>query len=83
MLVVLDELESLKPEFQRRVDVVSNSHAKAQLPEDNGFKKPLDTPLTSALEWPAVNKSSYMSTDYKQVRNVLSILMQLEVIACV
>ncbi|KAF7813557.1 AMSH-like ubiquitin thioesterase 3 [Senna tora] len=59
LLAVLDELESLKPEFQRRVDELNNFHAKAQLPEDNGFNKPLDSPLTSPMEWPSVSHSSY------------------------
>ncbi|RZB54948.1 AMSH-like ubiquitin thioesterase 3 isoform B [Glycine soja] len=53
---VLDELESLKPEFKLRVEKMNDSHVKALLPEENGFNKALQSSVNSSLQWPAVNK---------------------------
>jgi len=65
---VLDELESLKPEFKRRVEKLKDLHVKAPLPEENGFNKALQSSVNSSLEWPVVNKSNNLSVDFKQVR---------------
>lgn len=53
---MLDELESLKPEFKRRVEKMNDSHVKAPFPEENGFNKALQSSVNSSLQWPAVNK---------------------------
>ncbi|XP_047174715.1 AMSH-like ubiquitin thioesterase 3 [Vigna umbellata] len=63
---VLDELESLKPEFKRRVEKLKYLHGKASLPKENGFNKALQSSVNSSLEWPVVNKSNNLSVDFKQ-----------------
>lgn len=64
--LVLDELESLKPEFKRRLDKLNESRIQAPLPEENGFDMALQSPANSSLEWPAVNKRYNSSMDFKQ-----------------
>lgn len=64
--VALNELESLKPEFKRRVEKLNESHVKAPLPQENGSNKALQSSVNSSLEWPAVNKSYNLSMDFKQ-----------------
>nr|XP_027192616.1 AMSH-like ubiquitin thioesterase 3 isoform X2 [Cicer arietinum] len=64
--LVLDELESVKPEFKRRLDKLNESHLQAPLPEENGFNMALQSPASSSLEWPAVNKRYNSSMDFKQ-----------------
>ncbi|KAI4334928.1 hypothetical protein L6164_013628 [Bauhinia variegata] len=65
-LVILDELESLQPEFKRRVDELNDLHDTAQLPEDNDYGKALPSSFTSSLERPPINESSCLNTDFKQ-----------------
>lgn len=67
LLPVLDELESLKPEFQRRVDELNNAHSGARLSQLDGEESTSFGSEISSLEWPAVNKNSYLSFDMKQV----------------
>lgn len=63
---VLDEVESLKPEYLHRVDELKKTPAGSRLPQ-------IDAPdLTSfssgmLLEGPAVNRNSYLSIDMKRV----------------
>lgn len=64
--LVLDELESLKPEFKRRLDKLNESRIQAPLPEENGFDMALQSSANSSLEWPAVNKRYNSSMDFKQ-----------------
>ncbi|KAK1567791.1 hypothetical protein Q3G72_016665 [Acer saccharum] len=66
LIAVLDELESLKPEFDRRVDELNRAHGGAQLLELDGTESTSYGAETSSLEWPAVNKRSYSSVDSKQ-----------------
>ncbi|OIW00139.1 hypothetical protein TanjilG_29129 [Lupinus angustifolius] len=65
-LAVLDELESLKPDFKHQWENLNDSHVKASFPEGNGFNKALESSLNSSLEWPSVNKSSNSSMDFKR-----------------
>ncbi|XP_019455986.1 PREDICTED: AMSH-like ubiquitin thioesterase 3 [Lupinus angustifolius] len=65
-LAVLDEVESLKPEFKRRWEKLNDSRVKASFPEGNGFSKALESSVNSTLERPSVNKSSTLSMDFKQ-----------------
>lgn len=51
---VLNELESIKPEFHRRVDEIEKAYSRTQQVEFNGSG-------TSTLEWPPANKNSYSS----------------------
>ncbi|MCH92190.1 AMSH-like ubiquitin thioesterase 3-like [Trifolium medium] len=64
-LLVLDEVESLKPEFKRRLDKLNESRVQAPLPEENGFNMAMQSPANSSLEWPAVNKRYNSSMDFK------------------
>ncbi|KAK3188897.1 hypothetical protein Dsin_028458 [Dipteronia sinensis] len=73
LIAVLDELESLKPEFDRLVNELNRAHGGAQLLELDGTESTsygAETTSygaeTSSLEWPAVNKRSYSSVDSKQ-----------------
>ncbi|CAK7326394.1 unnamed protein product [Dovyalis caffra] len=50
----LNEVESIKPEFQRRLDELEKAYSRAQQFEFNGSG-------TSALEWLPANKNSYSS----------------------
>lgn len=49
---MLNELESIKPEFHRRVDEIEKAYSRTQQVEFNGSG-------TSTLEWPPANKNSY------------------------
>ncbi|KAK9933914.1 hypothetical protein M0R45_021084 [Rubus argutus] len=62
LLNVLDELESLKPEFQRRVSKHNEADAASQLPELESTSYGLQT---SSLEWPPVNNKS-LSANVRQ-----------------
>ncbi|XP_059434480.1 AMSH-like ubiquitin thioesterase 3 [Corylus avellana] len=66
LFLVLDELESLKPEFNRQVDELNNAHSGATLSQLDGPESTSFGPEISNLEWPAVNKNSYLSFDIKQ-----------------
>ncbi|KAK7363514.1 hypothetical protein VNO77_05658 [Canavalia gladiata] len=65
-LRVLDELESLKPEFKHRVEKLNDSNVEPLLPEENGSNKASQNSGHSSLEWPAVNKSYNLSMGFKQ-----------------
>lgn len=66
LIAVLDELESLKPEFNRRVEELNRAHGGAQLRELDGTESTSNGAETSSLEWPAVKKSPYSAVDSKQ-----------------
>lgn len=65
---VLDELESLKPEFQRRVDELNRAHSGARFPQLEGPESTLFSSETSSSEWPTHAKNSYLSIDTKRVQ---------------
>lgn len=67
MLAVLDELESLKPEF-KKVNELNELQRYAQFPEANTSNKAPYSSTSSSLEWPAVNNNSYSRMGSKQVR---------------
>ncbi|KAF3456307.1 hypothetical protein FNV43_RR00957 [Rhamnella rubrinervis] len=56
LMAVIDELESLKPEFNRQVSELDKAHARTQLPQLDGPEKTSYSSWNSSLEWPAVNK---------------------------
>uniref|UniRef100_A0A2N9F025 USP8 dimerisation domain-containing protein n=1 Tax=Fagus sylvatica TaxID=28930 RepID=A0A2N9F025_FAGSY len=70
LLAVLDELESLKPEFQRRVDELNNDHSGAGLPQLDGLESTSFGSETHSLEWPAVNRNSYLSVNNKRPASI-------------
>ncbi|KAJ0093197.1 hypothetical protein Patl1_24936 [Pistacia atlantica] len=75
LIAVLDELESLKPEFQHRVNELNRAHGRAQLVELDSADRTSYGAETSSLEWPIVDKTSHSSMDTKRVQNLsISIL---------
>ncbi|KAI9123161.1 hypothetical protein K1719_006050 [Acacia pycnantha] len=64
---VLDELESLKPEFKQKVDELNELHGNAHFPKANDSNKALHSSVSPSLEWPAVNNNSYSRVDSKQL----------------
>ncbi|KAL3727780.1 hypothetical protein ACJRO7_032516 [Eucalyptus globulus] len=62
---VLDELESLKPEFQCRVDELEEADAGSQMLEFDNSERNAYASRTFPLEWPSTSRSSYSSTDKK------------------
>lgn len=67
---VLDELESLKPEFQRRVDELNGAHSGARFPQLEGPESTSFSSETSSSEWPTHAKNSYLSIDTKRVQTL-------------
>ncbi|CAK8563755.1 unnamed protein product [Lathyrus sativus] len=65
-LLVLDELESLKPAFKRRLDKLNKPRVQAPLPGKNGFNTASQSPAHSSLEWSAVDKRHDSNMDFKQ-----------------
>ncbi|XP_041025792.1 AMSH-like ubiquitin thioesterase 3 [Juglans microcarpa x Juglans regia] len=66
---VLDEAESLKPEYLCRVDELKKAHSGSRLPQLDGPESTSRGSDTS-LEWAAVNRNSYLSIDMKQYASV-------------
>lgn len=56
MLAVLDELESLKPKFQRQVDGLNKFHGVDQRHQAEGLERTAYGSRKSSLEWPASNR---------------------------
>lgn len=64
---MLDELESLKPEFQRQVNELNKAHTVSQQQQIDVLERtPYDSEISS--QWPPVNKKPFPSFDNKQVR---------------
>ena len=78
LLGVLDELESLKPEFQRRLSEHNEAEAASQLPEIESTSYGLQT---SSLEWPPVNNRS-LSMNVRQVL-ITQMLHIIDISVCV
>lgn len=68
LIAVLDELESLKPEFLHRVDELNRTHGRAQLVDLDSRDMTSYGAETSSLEWPVVDKKCHLSMDTKQVQ---------------
>ncbi|KAF5738755.1 hypothetical protein HS088_TW13G01656 [Tripterygium wilfordii] len=68
LIPVLDELESLKPEFQRQVDELNKAHSGVQLLELDDSKRISGGLEASSLEWqqPPVSTKSYLNGDIKR-----------------
>lgn len=69
LLAVLDELESLKPEFHHHVNELNELHGNAQFSKASDPKKTFQSSTTLSLEWPATNNNSLLSLDFKLVSN--------------
>ncbi|XP_059628892.1 AMSH-like ubiquitin thioesterase 3 isoform X1 [Cornus florida] len=65
LLAVLDELESLKPEFDRRVNEMNKAFARAQHYQLDGRERTYGSDAFS-LEWPSVNREVSLSIDNNQ-----------------
>lgn len=63
---VINELESLKPEFDRRVDELNRE-------DDESYRVGSDFPVVSyssdAVEWPPVHRDPYSRPDIKKVQD--------------
>ncbi|KAK4773159.1 hypothetical protein SAY87_028178 [Trapa incisa] len=66
LLNVIDELESLKPEFQRRVEELNRGHAGLQLVERDGEDRTRYTTEVASLNWSSDIGSSFSAAD-KQI----------------
>ncbi|KAG6664209.1 hypothetical protein CIPAW_02G076600 [Carya illinoinensis] len=67
---VLDEVESLKPEFLRRVDELKKAHSRSRLLLPDAPELSLFGSEISSLERPAANRNSYLSVDMKRPASV-------------
>ena len=54
---MINELESLKPEFDRRVDELNRADDESYSVVGSGF--PVVSYSSDAVEWPPVNRASY------------------------
>ncbi|KAE8717771.1 AMSH-like ubiquitin thioesterase 3 [Hibiscus syriacus] len=71
LLAVLDELESLKPDVQRRVEELNKTRSGARLVDlDDQEGSFYGSATMSSLDWTPVNKGSNMSLDIKQPASV-------------
>ncbi|KAJ9181844.1 hypothetical protein P3X46_005892 [Hevea brasiliensis] len=66
LFTVLDELEALKPEFQRQVDELNKAYARTQLLELDDPERTLYGSEPSSSKWPSVKKASYSSINIKR-----------------
>ncbi|EEF43052.1 amsh, putative [Ricinus communis] len=66
LLGVLNELESLKPVFHRRVEEINNAFARTQLCELDGPERLSCDSEPSPSEYPLVNRTSYTNTNVKR-----------------
>ncbi|KAJ8766451.1 hypothetical protein K2173_022510 [Erythroxylum novogranatense] len=70
LLAVLDELESLKPEFQRRVAELDQEYSSVQLQELDGSESSSFGSDGFSLELTSSNRSSYSNMDVKRATSV-------------
>ncbi|KAM7463129.1 hypothetical protein LguiA_031250 [Lonicera macranthoides] len=66
LIAVIDELESLKPEFQRQWDALNKVHPSTQQHRLDGPERVQRHSELSSLEWPPVNNKSTLSLNNKQ-----------------
>ncbi|KAK8998815.1 hypothetical protein V6N11_070000 [Hibiscus sabdariffa] len=72
LLAVLDELESLKPEVQKRVEELNKAQSGARLVDlDDQEGSFYGSDTMSSLDWNPVNKGSSMNSDIKQPANMV------------
>lgn len=63
LLAVVDELESLKPEFNRRVDELNRAHAQSKVLQlEDQDRSSHGTITSSSSEWPAVSRPADAAT---------------------
>lgn len=67
LIAVLDELEALKPEFQRRLKELNRTNGESELIKFDGSDRTLNGAETSSSEWPVSNKKLNLRVDSKQV----------------
>lgn len=66
LIAVLDELEALKPEFQRRLKELNRTNGESELIKFDGSDRTLNGAETSSSEWPVSNKKLNLRVDSKQ-----------------
>ncbi|KAK3002124.1 hypothetical protein RJ639_022216 [Escallonia herrerae] len=62
---VIDELESLKPEFQRQLDKLNKRHAGSQQDQVNDLQKAPYVSESSSSQWPVVSNNKQFLADMK------------------
>ncbi|KDP27884.1 hypothetical protein JCGZ_18964 [Jatropha curcas] len=72
LLAVLDELEALKPEFQRQVQELNKAYARSQLHKLDAPERTLYGSEPSSSESPSVTKISHSSINVKRPSGVAS-----------
>ncbi|CAL1397354.1 unnamed protein product [Linum trigynum] len=66
LLSVLEELESLKPEFNRRVEELNRGYSNVRIRELDGTEENSYMSQSSSPQWPTVNRSSSSGRDVAQ-----------------
>ncbi|KAH9766087.1 AMSH-like ubiquitin thioesterase 3 [Citrus sinensis] len=66
LIAVLDELEALKPEFQRRLKELNRTNGESELIKFDGSDRTSNGAETSSSEWPVSNKKLNLRVDSKQ-----------------
>ncbi|CAI0626670.1 unnamed protein product [Linum tenue] len=68
LLSVLEELESLKPEFNRRVEELNRGYSSVQIRELDGVEENSYGSQSSSPQWPSVNRSPSSGRNVAQVQ---------------
>uniref|UniRef100_A0A2P2MGA5 MPN domain-containing protein n=1 Tax=Rhizophora mucronata TaxID=61149 RepID=A0A2P2MGA5_RHIMU len=71
LLPVLDELESLKPEFQNQLEELNEEYLRAHLHEVDGPERGTFGLEAYSLEWPSVGRNSYSTVNPKRFTSVV------------
>ncbi|CAI0467095.1 unnamed protein product [Linum tenue] len=66
LLSVLEELESLKPEFNRRVEELNRGYSNVRIRELDGTEENSYDSQSSSPQWPSVNRRSSSGRDVAQ-----------------
>lgn len=66
LIAMIDELEDLKPEFQRRLKELNRTNGESELIKFDGSDRTSNGAGTSSLEWPVANKKLNPRVDSKQ-----------------
>ena len=68
----MNELESLKPEFQCRVEELNRDFARMHLPQLDGPERISYGSESSSSEFPPVNKIAYSNINVKRVFTIVN-----------
>ncbi|CAI0467093.1 unnamed protein product [Linum tenue] len=77
LLSVLEELESLKPEFNRRVEELNRGYSNVRIRELDGTEENSYDSQSSSPQWPSVNRRSSSGRDVAQVYVINAVIISL------